>query len=81
MAVLEELTSLYPEAAFIRSETGPEFIAYALRHWAESSTTTTAYIEPVSQWQNGLAKSFNVGFRDEFLNTEQFSTVEDAGLG
>jgi len=36
VAVLEELTSLYPAPAYIRSDNGPEFIAHALRGWAES---------------------------------------------
>ena len=59
VAVLEELTSLYPPA-FIRSDNGPEFIAHALRGWAESSSTTTAYIEPGSLWQNGFAESYEL---------------------
>jgi transposase InsO family protein len=55
VTVLEELTSLYPAPAFIRSDNGPEFIAQALRGWCEASgTTTTAYIEPGSPWENGL---------------------------
>ena len=33
MAVLEELTSLYPAPSFIRSVNGLEFIAKALRDW------------------------------------------------
>ena len=48
VAVLEELTSLYPAPAFIRSDNGPEFIAHALKRWSENSGTTTAYIEPGS---------------------------------
>ena len=67
VAVLEELTSLYPSPAYIRSDNGPEFIAHTLRRWAESSTTKTAYIEPGSPWQKGFAESFNSRFRDEFL--------------
>lgn len=31
VAVLEELTSLYPAPTFIRSDNGPEFISQALR--------------------------------------------------
>ena len=80
VAVLEELTSLfYPAPAFIRSDNGPEFIAQAPRDWCEVSTTTsTAYIEPGSPWENGFAESFNGRFRDEFLNTELFTTVAEA---
>jgi transposase InsO family protein len=78
VAVLEELTSLYPAPAFIRSDNGPEFIASALKRLSEASGTTTAYIEPGSPWQNGFAESFNSRFRDEFLNTELFNTVAEA---
>jgi transposase InsO family protein len=31
-----------------------------------------------SPWQNGFAESFNSWFRDEFLNTELFTTVAEA---
>jgi transposase InsO family protein len=48
VAVLEELTSLYPPPSFIRSDNGPEFIAQSLRSWCEASGTTTSYIETSS---------------------------------
>ena len=81
VAVLEELTSLYPAPVHIRSDNGPEFIAQALRDWCEaSSTTSTAYIEPGSPWENGFAESFNGRFRDEFLNTELFTTAPEAQI-
>jgi len=50
VAVLEQLTSLYPAPAFIRSDNGPEFIAHALKRWSENSGTTTTCIEPGSPW-------------------------------
>jgi transposase InsO family protein len=78
VAVLEDLTSLYPAPALIRSVNGPEFIAHALKHWCKSSGATTAYIEPGSPWQDGFAESFNGVFRDEFLNTQLFGTVAEA---
>jgi putative transposase len=59
VAVLEELTSLYPAPAFIRSDNGPEFLAHALRRWCRGSGTTSAYIEPGSPWQNGFTKLFS----------------------
>lgn len=60
MAVLEQLTSLYPAPAFIRSDNGPEFIAHALKRWSENSGTTMAYIESGSSWQNGFAESYEL---------------------
>jgi transposase InsO family protein len=81
VAVLEELTSVYPAPAFIRSDNGPEFIAQALRDLCEASdTTSTAYIETGSPWENGFAESFNGRFRDELLNTELFTTAPEAQL-
>ena len=81
LAVLEDLTSLYPAPAFIPSDNGPEFIAQALRDWCEASgTTSTAYIEPGSPWENGFAESFSGRFRDEFLNTELFTTAPEAQI-
>jgi transposase InsO family protein len=47
---------------------------------AGSGTTTTAYIEPGSPWENGFAESFNGRFRDEFLNTELFTTAPEAQI-
>jgi transposase InsO family protein len=79
--VLEELTSLYPAPAFFRSDNAPEFIAQALQDWCEASdTTSTSYIEPGSHWQNVFAESFNGRYRDEFLNTELFTTTLEAQL-
>jgi putative transposase len=37
--VLEKLTSVYPAPMFIRSDNGPEFIAWPLRDWFEASDT------------------------------------------
>ncbi len=79
--MLEKPTSLYPAPAYIRSDAGPDFIAQALWDWCEaSSTTSTAYIEPGSPWENGFAESFNGRFRDEFFNTELFITATEAQI-
>ena len=75
---MEDLTSLYPAPAFIRSDNGPEFIARALRPWFKSIGTATAYIESGSPWQKGLTDSFNSRFRDAFHNIELFVTVGEA---
>jgi len=81
VAVLEKLTSLYPAPAFIRSDNGPEFIAQVLSGWCEASPiTSTAYIAPGSPWEKGFAESFNGRFRDEFLNTELFTTAPEAQI-
>ena len=66
VAVLEEMNSVCPAPTFIQSDNGPEFIAQALRDCCDASdTTSTAYNEPGSPWQNGLVESFDSRFRDE----------------
>jgi len=81
VALLEELTCLYPAPVLIRSDNGPEFIAQALWDWCEAScSTSTAYIEPGSPWENGFAESFNGRFRDQFLNIELFTTAPEAQI-
>ncbi len=64
--------------AFIRSDNGPEFIAYAVRDYLKAAGVSTLYIEPGSPWQNGFAESFNSRFRDEFLNAELFVDLHEA---
>ena len=79
--MVEELTSIYPSPTFFRSDNGPEFITQSLRDWCKArDTTSTAYIEPESQWEKGFAESFNARLRDEFLNTELFTTAPEAQL-
>ncbi len=82
LPVGKALTSLYPASAFmLRSDNVPGFIAQALREWCEVSTTTsTAYIAPGSPWENGFSESVNGRFRDEFLNTELFTTAPEAQI-
>jgi transposase InsO family protein len=78
---IEELLKLYPPPTHVRMDNGPEFIAQALQDWCEASdTTSTAYIEPGSPWENGFAESFNGRFRDEFLNIELFTTAPETQL-
>jgi transposase InsO family protein len=63
VAVLEELTSLYPAATTVLSSTAsqkPCGYAHALRKWCQSSGTSTAYIEPGAPWQNGFAESYEL---------------------
>ncbi len=38
-------------AVHIRSDNGPEFIAYAIRHWLVSARVAVLYVEPGSPWR------------------------------
>jgi putative transposase len=79
--VVDELFKLFifrgiPE--HIRSDNGPEFTAKAVRKWLNKLGVKTLFIEPGSPWENGYIESFNGKMRDELLNREIFTTLEEA---
>jgi putative transposase len=80
-SVLDALFELFifrgiPE--HIRSDNGTEFTARQVRKWLDGLGVKTLYIEPGSPWENGYIESFNGKMRDEFLNGELFTTLEEA---
>ena len=64
----------------LRSDNGPEFTAKAIRVWLNRIEVTTLYIEPGSPWENGYIESFNGKLRDELLDREIFTTLEEAKI-
>jgi len=63
---------------YIRSDNGPEFTSRAVRKWLTRIGVKTLFIEPGSPWENGYIESFNGKLRDELLNREIFTTIEEA---
>ena len=79
--VLDQLTELFVDRGvpeYIRSDTGPEFTAQAVRDWLKAVGVKTLYIEPGSPWENGYVESFNGKLRNELLNLEVFDTLWEA---
>jgi putative transposase len=79
--VIDQLFNLFlfrgiPE--HIRSDNGPEFTARAVRKWLTRLGVKTLFIERGSPWENGYIESFNGKLRDELLNREIFTTLEEA---
>jgi putative transposase len=79
--VISELFNLFvfrsiPE--HIRSDNGVEFTARAVRAWLDRLGVQTLFIEPGSPWENGYIESFNGKMRDELLNRELFTTLDEA---
>ena len=79
--VLDQLFNLFvfrgiPE--HIRSDNGPEFTARTVRQWLNRLGVKTLFIEPGSPWENGYIESFNGKMRDELLDREIFTTLEEA---
>ena len=64
----------------LRSDNGPEFTAIAIRSWLNQLGVKTLYIEPGSPWENGYIESFNGKLRDELLDREIFTTLEEAKI-
>jgi len=62
----------------IRSDNGPEFTAKAVRKWLSRLGVKTLFIERGSPWENGYIESFNGKLRDELLDREIFTTLEEA---
>jgi putative transposase len=63
---------------YIRSDNGPEFTARSIRKWLNDIGVKTLFIETGSPWENGYIESFNGKMRNELLDREIFTTLEEA---
>ena len=68
--VLSDLMLAHGVPGYIRSDSGPEFTAKAIRNWLSNNAIKTAYIKPGAPWENGYAESFIGKLRDELLDRE-----------
>ena len=59
-------------------DNGPEFTGSALDWWAHERGVRIAYIRPGKPVENAFIESFNGKFRDECLNENWFTSLEDA---
>ena len=62
----------------ITVDNGSEFSGRALEAWAITSGVQLCFIRPGRPVENGFIESFNGRLRDECLNVEWFSSLEDA---
>jgi putative transposase len=79
--VIDELFKLFIYRGIpdhIRSDNGSEFTAKMVRKWLNRLGVKTLFIDPGSPWENGYIESFNGKLRDELLNLEIFTTLEEA---
>jgi len=75
---VEAAMARHGKPAHIRSDNGPEFIAYAIGDWLKENKIETIYIRPGSPWENGHIESFHDKLRDECLNRELFGSLLEA---
>ena len=78
LRTLAKLMLRYGVPKHIRSDNGPEFVAKAVRSWLSRLGVETLFIERGSPWENGYIESFNGKLRDELLNGEIFTTLQEA---
>lgn len=76
--ILEWLFLVRGAPSYLRSDNGPEFIAFALRQWPRNQLCHTIYIKPGSPWENPFIESFNGTFRTECLNRWVFADGREA---
>lgn len=62
----------------ITVDNGSEFSSRALEAWAMEYGVQLCFIRPGRPVENGFIESFNGRLRDEFLNVEWFSSLQDA---
>ncbi|NBV87102.1 MAG: IS3 family transposase [Verrucomicrobia bacterium] len=53
ITVVEAAIARYGAPEYLRSDNGPEFIAYAVQDWLKASGIKTMYIKPGAPWENG----------------------------
>ena len=80
ITVIEGAIERYGTPEHIRSDNGPEFIAYAIQDSLEQNQIKAIYIAPGAPWENGHIESFHDKLRDECLNREVFGSLLEAKI-
>lgn len=78
--VLDTISNLFLTrgiSEYIRSDNGSEFTAKMLQKFINNVGAKTAYITPGNPWENGFIERFNGTLRDELLNQESFSSLNE----
>jgi putative transposase len=78
ITVVEAAMARYGSPRHLRSDNGPEFIAYAIQDWLKEKNVKTICITPGSPWENAYIESFHDKLRDECLNREIFGGLWEA---
>ena len=78
LTVVETAMERYGAPQHLRSDNGPEFIAYAIQDWLKQKQVKAIYIKPGSPWENGHIESFHDKLRDELLNRVVFGSLLEA---
>jgi len=77
--VIETLSATideYGSPACIRSDNGPEFIAYAVQDWLKEASIKAMYIQPGSPWEWSLRHRLSVGQPEGRAKRSQNAYIE-----
>ena len=74
----DRLASMRPLPMAITVDNGTEFTSRALDEWAWRHRVQLDFIRPGKPVENGMIESFNGRLRDECLNTNVFTSIDDA---
>lgn len=64
----------------IRCDNGPEYISQALQCWAEKRGIRLDYIQHGQPQQNAYVERYNRTVRHEWLDMNEFDTIEEAQM-
>ena len=76
--VLNTVVGQRGQPTLVRSDNGREFLAQTLQTWSTNHGIPSAPIDPGKPWQNGVNERFNGTLRDECLNQEVWTSVQEA---
>jgi putative transposase len=76
--VLERLVENGRKPEVIVLDNGPEFAGKVLDTWAVRNKVQLRFIDPGKPIQDAYIKSFNARLRDECLNQDWFTSLEEA---
>ena len=62
----------------IRSDNRPEFVTQAIRSWLTGIGVSTLFIGSGAPWENAYTESFNARLRDELLDGELFTSLDES---
>lgn len=77
---LDRISWSRPLPKAITVDHGTEFTSRALDEWAFQRGVELDFIRPGKPTENALIESFNGRLRDECLNAQEFTSLEDAAL-
>ncbi len=75
---LDALIRLYGKPGTIVSDNGTELTSRAMLEWQNDTDVRWHYIAPGKPTRNAFIESFNGKLRDELLNEEVFTSLDDA---